>query len=90
MNRVVRVFIWVCVPGRMIDNIGSRGWRGFVMEIRGINAFHGIKLIGTFGHVKTMSDNGTVSTMIFSNSAVIKSFRRVGRKIMVPNKIVMV
>ncbi len=89
MNRVERVFIWVGVSGRMIDNIGSRGWRGLVMEIRGIDAFRGIKLTGTFGHAKTMSDNGTVSTTIFSNAAIIKSFRRIGRKIMMPNKIFM-
>ncbi len=86
MNKVIRIFIQVCVLDSVIGI--PRKWI-IVGMVVGTDRFRWCILTGMFGQPIAMCDNGIVCTAILSNSVIKKHLWRIGRKIMMPNVVVM-
>ncbi len=87
LNRVIRISIQVCIPGSVIGI--PRRQRIVGMVVGEIDRFQWFKLTGMFGQPIVMCDNGIVFTDIMSDAAIKKCLWRIGRKIMMPDIVVM-
>ncbi len=86
LNRVIRISIQVCIPGSVIGIPRRQKIGGIIV---GTERFHWCKLTGMFGQPIAMCDNGIVFTDIMSDAAIKKCLWRIGRKIMMPDVVVM-